>query len=161
MRNTRREGTWAGLVSLIIAAALVFSGCTSMKSQKKTSDSAAANPGSKSASDTYYDFGDILIPKEMKVQKKKSFISRTADGTSGVLVLKGKVEVNSLITFFENNMAKDNWKAVSMFKSPRTVLLFNKDTRWSIIRIEDGTFDTITDIYVVPTVKEAESDLFK
>jgi hypothetical protein len=103
----------------------------------------------------YYDFGDILIPRELKVVKDSSFVFRTPGLSAGVLALKGNVEVNSLITFFETNMAKDNWTPVSSFKSPRSMLLFQKENRWCVINITDESFSTYVEIWVAPTIASA------
>ncbi|OQY58064.1 MAG: hypothetical protein B6245_13765 [Desulfobacteraceae bacterium 4572_88] len=104
----------------------------------------------------YYDFEDVLIPNELKVDRKSSFIYRTAGFTGGVLSLKGRVEVNSLIEFFDNNMLRDNWKPVSSFKSPRTIMLFHKDNRWCVISISEGDFSTRAEIWVAPTITKTE-----
>lgn len=97
----------------------------------------------------------------MKVDEKSTFVYRTPAFTSGVLSVKGRVEINSLITFFENNMEKDNWKLISTFKSPRTMMLFQKENRWCVIHIYDKEFSTYSEIWVAPTVGETESGLFK
>jgi len=100
----------------------------------------------------YYDFGDVLIPKELKIVQSKSFIYRTGGNASGVMVLKGRVELTSLINFFANNMAKDSWKLISTFKSPRTLMLFQKDNRWCVIYISEGkfSFPSNVEIWVAP-----------
>jgi hypothetical protein len=97
----------------------------------------------------------------MKVDRDTSFIYRTPGFSAGVLALKGRVEMNSLIAFFENNMAKDNWRAVSSFKSPRTVMLFHKDNRWCVISITEREFNTYAEVWVAPTITEVETDILK
>jgi hypothetical protein len=67
-----------------------------------------------------------------------------------VLSVKGKIEVNSLISYFVNSMAKDGWTMITSFKSPRTVLLFHKETRWCVINIAERDFNTYADIAVMP-----------
>ena len=81
--------------------------------------------------------------------------------TSGVLTLEGRVEVNSLIAFFEVNMAKDNWQEVVKFKSLRNLLLFKKENRWCIIKIEEKEWKSYVEIWVAPTMGEMESGLVK
>jgi hypothetical protein len=109
----------------------------------------------------YYDFGDVLVPLELKVDKKKSFVYHAPGFTAGVLGLTGSVDVTSLIRFFENNMAKDNWKLVSSFKSPRTILFFNKVNRICIINITEGSFKSEVEIWVAPTVEGEDVTLLK
>ncbi|RTZ97816.1 MAG: hypothetical protein DSY90_06290 [Deltaproteobacteria bacterium] len=99
----------------------------------------------------YYDFGDVLVPKELKIVKKDSFVYLTSGLTVGVLSFKGRVERGSLIAFFENNMAKDGWSQVSAFKSPQTMLLFQKKDRWCVIDILEKMLSTKVKIWVSPT----------
>ena len=145
---------------LIFAMVILVAGCSSLSKK----DSAATAPAAKSSSGVpalYYDFGDVLIPKELKVDKKSSFIYQTEGFSAGVLVLKGRIETSSLISFFERNMAKDNWQIISLFKSERTMLLFQKAHRWCVMNITDETFSTYVEIWVAPTLKDAQSGLLK
>lgn len=98
----------------------------------------------------YYEFSDVLVPNDMRVDKNATFITRTPNFAAGVLSVKGKIEISSLITYFSNNMAKDGWALITSFKSPRTVLLFHKDTRWCVINIAERDFNTYADIAVIP-----------
>jgi len=78
-----------------------------------------------------------------------------------VLVFKADVDRNSLIQFFENNMTKDNWQYVSSFQSPRTLLLFKKETRWCVINITDNKWQTWVEIWVAPFSDSSGSGLLK
>lgn len=100
--------------------------------------------------DFYYDFDDILVPKEMELQSADSFILETPEAKHGVMVFSGKVEVLSLTNFFINNMMKDNWVLLSAFKSKRTILLFEKPSRYCVINITDDKFKTFLEIWVSP-----------
>ena len=80
---------------------------------------------------------------------------------TGVITLTGRVEIDSLVTFFENNMAKDNWRNISSFKSPRTIILFQKENRFCVINIIDGELEARVNIWVSPTIGESESGLLK
>lgn len=144
---------------LAILVIFLFSGCAPFKSK---SDGAPTPAKMKNKNEPlYYDFGDVLVPRQLKVDKKSSFVFRTPGLSAGVLSLKGRVDVGSLIAFFENNMAGDNWVAVSSFKSPRTIMLFKKDNRWCVINITDKDFYTYVEIWVSPTLIESGSDLLK
>jgi hypothetical protein len=137
---------------LIFMITVVFSigGCSSL-SKKDNKATAPASKTSTAVAARYYDFGDVLVPKELKVDKKSSFIYQTGEFSAGVLVLKGRVETSSLISFFESNMAKDNWNIISSFKSERTMLLFQKTHRWCVINITDEAINTYVEIWVAPT----------
>ena len=141
------------LVLMILLAA-----CSS--TPKKTDGSDALEKDEKNAP-LYYDFGDVLVPRELKLNAKASFVYQTAGFTAGVLIFESKVERVSLIEFFDNNMVKDNWQAVSAFKSPRTLLLFQKENRWCVINITDNSWDTMVEIWVAPFSGISESGLLK
>jgi len=145
---------------ILVAAILVFTtmGCANMKANT-ASDSSSGTVGAETGPvPQYYDFGDILVPAELKLEKKDSFVFRTPGLAAGVLVLKGNVEVASLITFFDSNMAKDNWQPVTSFKSQRTIMMFRKDNRWCVINITDKDFSTAVEIWVAPTMGSEMSD---
>ncbi len=150
-----------GYLAMIVMLMVFFSGCSTI-SQKR--ENPTAQPGfeqKKEESPLYYDFGDVPVPPELKLVTKSSFVYSTAGFSAGVLVLKGAVELGSLIVFFENNMAKDNWQVVSTFKSPRTLLLFQKENRWCVINITDEKYSTYVEIWVAPTTNPADSGLLK
>ena len=150
------------LVMLMLIATIVFSvgGCSSLSKK----DDKATAPESKTSSGVpaqYYDFGDVLVPKELKVDKNSSFIYQTSGFSAGVLVLKGRIETSSLISFFQTNMAKDNWNIISLFKSGRTMLLFQKANRWCVMNITDEAFNTYVEIWVAPTIEGSQTGLLK
>jgi hypothetical protein len=132
--------------SMVVSMILLIS-CSSAP---KTTDGSDARAKDEQNAPLYYDFGDVLVPRELNLDAKSSFVYHTSGFTAGVLVFEAKVERTSLIEFFDNNMAKDNWQAVSAFKSPRTLLLFKKENRWCVINITDGGWDTMVEIWVAP-----------
>ncbi len=138
------------LVFILIMAALMFliGGCAHFgsKDEEKTfSDEKGFAPP------IYYDFGDVRLPDELKVDNKASFVYRTPGFSAGVLVLEGRVEIYSLIAFFEKSMVNENWKFISSFKSPRTIMLFQKENRWCVINITEKQINTLVEIWVAPT----------
>jgi hypothetical protein len=146
------------VLALIIGVVISVGGCSSLDKKDET----ATSPSAKSSTAVpalYYDFGDVLVPKELKVDKKSSFVYQTENFTAGLLVLKGRIDGSSLISFFERNMAKDNWQMISSFKSDRTMLLFQKAQRWCVMNIKDETFNTYVDIWVAPTAKDTHTGL--
>ncbi|MDI6686972.1 MAG: hypothetical protein QME06_02005 [Desulfobacterales bacterium] len=140
---------------------LIISGCAGGKSKKSSSELQAATPKDEGPSPLYYDFGDVLIPNELSVNKRESFVYKTPGFSAGVLALSGRVAASTLIAFFENNMQKDNWRTISSFKSPRTVMLFQKESRWCIINMSEKDFKTYVEVWVAPTINEAEAGLLK
>lgn len=150
------------LACLLVLGGLVtlLGGCSRLRGNTVESEDVVMEEKSE-PSPIYYDFGDVLIPLELEVDKDSSFIYHAPGFTAGVLALSGRVEASSLIRFFENNMAKDNWKLVSSFKSPRTIMFFNKANRSCIINITERRFDSEVEIWVAPTMNGGETTLFK
>ena len=148
------------LLVLFLTAMLGVSGCSVLKSKKGSSPTAttvAAQPAQ--AQTVYLDFGDVLLPKDLKVDNDDSFVFTTAGLTAGVLSLKGRVESNSLIAFFENRMPEDGWQMVSAIKAAHSMLLFKKQARWCVIGIEEGNMSTHAQIWVAPTLAPEPSVL--
>ena len=140
---------------------LIISGCAGLKSKKSGPKAQVTTPKVKGPSPLYYDFGDVLIPNELKVNKKASFVYTSSGFSAGVLTLSGRVEISSLIAFFESNMQKDNWRIISSFKSPRTIMLFQKESRWCVINITEKYCKTHVEVWVAPTISEVEAGLLK
>lgn len=150
-------------IGMIAAFVFVFSGCSVLKTKKSSPAPQIAVKKDNKAAPLYYDFGDVLIPRKLKVDKKSSYIVRSPGFLTGMLSLKGSVERNSLIAFFQNNMAKDNWREISLFRSPRTrtFMLFQKENRWCVISISEKALNTYVEIGVAPVVNELTSGLLK
>jgi hypothetical protein len=144
------------------AIALFMTSCATTDSNTSTGGtSQAAIQRDQGSSGVYREFGDVLIPSEMDNVSDASFVYSTSGLVVGVVTLKGRVDTDSLISFFQNNMVKDNWKMVSIFKSPKTIILFRKETRWSVIHITEETFYTYAEIWVAPTAGNADPGLLK
>ncbi len=141
------------LIAAAVAGFMLVTGCSGARTRGE--EPAESSVRERQNQPLYYDFGDILIPRELNVVKDSSFVFRTPGLSAGVLSMKGNVEVTSLITFFEANMAKDNWTPVSSFKSPRSMMLFQKENRWCVINITDQSFSTYVEIWVAPTIGSA------
>ncbi|MBU1713639.1 MAG: hypothetical protein KKD47_11140 [Proteobacteria bacterium] len=160
MNGTKRINNVIAYVCMF-AVILLFTGCSTLQTSEKDSLSTPSFLREKKDMPVYYDFGDVLIPKDLKIDKDSSFIYSAPGFSAGVLALSGRLDVSSLCTFFEENMSKDNWKLVVSFKSPRTVMLFQKENRWCVINITDGKIYTDVEIWVAPTVAEGARGLLK
>jgi uncharacterized protein YceK len=143
------------LLVLILTVILAGSGCSVLKSKKGPGASTPGVAAQPSQSQTVYmDFGDVLLPTDLKVDNDDSFVFSAAGLTAGVLSLKGRVEVESLIAFFENRMPEDGWQMISEIKAGRSMLLFRKQARWCVISIEEGQMSTHVQIWVAPTLTQ-------
>jgi hypothetical protein len=135
-------------------------GCGSvLQEQKKESSSTSTAPeppplGKKldRPEGRYYDFEDIQIPAELKMDTKNSKVFQSPNLVAGILVLDGYVEVKSLVNFFKDSMARDNWQLKGNFKlPPKTVLLFEKKNKRAVLFIEESVFNTHLEVWLIPT----------
>jgi hypothetical protein len=134
-----------GLALLLIASCSMF-------------DKAPAKPetASKRLPDVR-EFDDVLIPREMDVDKDGSAIYRREGMSAGLLRLSGRVELHSLMRYFQNNMANEGWRLLTQFRSPHSLMLFQKGNRMAVIAIEDSDFQTFADVWVVPLNESIDS----
>jgi len=147
---------------MIVIAALIFfiSGCLGGKFSKKYEEEQPSDvaPKSRKVTAVYYDFEDILVPKELSIVKNRTVVISTPGFTSGILTLKGRIERRSLFNFFNNNMQKDNWNILSQIKSPGTaIMVFQKASRTAVIAIRDEQIYTYVEVGVAPKVTGDES----
>lgn len=103
------------------------------------------------------EFDDVMIPREMDIDKDGSAIYRREGLSAGLLRLSGRIEVNSLLRYFQTNMANEGWRLVTQFRSPHSLMLFQKGNRMAVIAIEDGDFQTFADVWVVPLNESIDS----
>jgi hypothetical protein len=150
---------WGAFILFFVLT--ISAGCARLRGNTADLQETEARQEEAEPGPLYYDFGDVLVPLELKVDKNKSFVYHAPGFTAGVLALSGHVDVNSLIRFFENNMAKDNWRLVSSFKSPRTVMFFSKANRLCIVSITEKHFKSEVEIWVAPTTEDEEATLLK
>lgn len=144
--------------SLIFILALVVlmavAGCSSLQKDKQTSPAPVAKQQEPMGS--YHEFEDVLIPKEMDLDPKRSFVFETPQFKTGILVYEGRVEAVSLANFVEKNMVQDNWRMRSKIKYNRTIMVFEKPDRDCIINIEDETFKTVLEVMMAPRMETAQ-----
>jgi hypothetical protein len=160
------ETTRVKFLSMCVIAAAMFllMGCSALKSKKASPRTPTRPTGTVAvprSNNVYLDFGDVLLPKQLKTDRKNSFVFSTSGFTAGVLSLKGRVEVNSLMTFFENKMPVDGWQMISAIKASRSMLLFRKQERWCVISIIEGRMSSSVEIWVAPTLSRAQDSLIK
>ena len=154
----KQGGVLLTLICFSAAALFISTGC-SVLPRGKEGQAAKGAGKKKEQTPLYYEFEDVLIPRELKVDRDESFIYQASGISAGLLTLKARIELDSLITFFEKNMRKDNWRLIGSFKSGRTMLLFQKDNRWCVINITESGFDynTRVEIWVAPSMRQSTS----
>lgn len=157
MRGHKNRIFAIGAAAILLAAIFMLGGCSVMQSRQGAPS--PSQPAEDKPKTIYYDFSDILLPSELKVNKTDTFVFHIPGLTAGVLSLKGRLEANSLIAFFENKMPLDGWQAVGSFKGTRSMLLFRKPARWCAINVTKTQFNTQVEIWVAPTVVDDELGL--
>ncbi len=135
-------------------------GCIGTSVKKESAATQPESAGKPSGTNQYYDFPDVLIPGELKAKPKLSSIYRTPGFSAGLLVFEGRFDGSSLATFFENNMAKDNWRSKAALKFNPMILIYEKENRVCVIRIEEYTFITHVEVWMAPASKESVSTIF-
>ncbi|ACN15854.1 putative lipoprotein [Desulforapulum autotrophicum HRM2] len=151
------------LFALLVSVAVT--GCSNLNLGGNKNASNTTPTMTRETTAVYYDFKDVLIPKELKVLDGSTVVVSTPGYTSGIISLKGRIESRSLFNFFSNNMIKDNWNMISNIKSPAsTIMIFQKESRWAVITIREKDFNTYVEVGVAPTIgkveKAPESNLF-
>ena len=142
-----KRGSLVCLVSLL----LLGLGCATLQKSENTSRETEGKKSEiKGPAPVYYDFADILIPAELSLDKKNSFVYSTPSFSAGVLVFEGYVQGESLVNFFTTNMPKDGWTLKSSFRYRRVILNFEKDQRSCLISVAEYPLKTGVEIWVAP-----------
>ncbi len=132
---------------------LVGGGCATLKDSQSSSEGTSEEKKEvKGPVPLYYDFADILIPSELSLDKKNSFVYSTPSFAAGVLAFEGYVQGDSLVNFFTANMAKDGWSLKSSFRYRRVILNFEKGERSCLVSVAEFPLKTRVEIWVAPQV---------
>ncbi len=99
----------------------------------------------------FYDFEDIPIPLELSIVQDDSYVLQSANQKGGLLTLRGRVDINSVINFFQSAMVRENWKQRGGFRYRRSVLIFEKSDKTCMINIYEKLYYTYVEVYVVPS----------
>jgi hypothetical protein len=95
---------------------------------------------------SYGDFDEILIPTELKLDRKNFFVYGTTRFEVGFLIFKGRIEPSSLAGFFQNNRRRNGWKFLSTLKYGEYRLTFLKKDRVGVVNITEKAFPTLAEI---------------
>jgi hypothetical protein len=142
------------VLALILAMTLALAsagGCSLFKSDSDGAATASGDRPRQGALGRYYDFDDIQVPVQLKLDKDQSTIFRVGAFKAGVLVFSDNVELESLINFFIESMAKDNWTLKGSFKYPKAAMFFAKPGKTCVIQITESWFKTTAELWVAPT----------
>lgn len=149
---------------LLLTFIFVFTACSTFNKQApqniendqyNSTEAELLKESEKEATTIYYDFDDILVPKDMKLIADDSLLFETPSVKAGVLLFEGRVEPMSLFNFFINNMPKDNWELRSYFKYGRYIMVYEKPDRDCVISLNERSLTTQLQIWVTPRTKNS------
>ena len=128
------------IFSLIFLLGLTWTGCSSTGKEKRDEPGKPEGQESMRPSESdfagYYNFDDVLVPRELNYQQNKSFIYETPKFKAGLMQFtKWRLNVDSLIEFFNYHMEKDGWNIVNTYRGRESFLTFSKPDKTCTVRI--------------------------
>ncbi len=143
---------------ILLVLILFVAGCANMRG--KSENDAAFQPldlppESEAVTHIYYDFDDIPIPREMKINPKDSILFESQNIRSGMLNFTGRVDSDSLFNYFQISMANEGWRLLNSIKYSTYMLAFDKPDRLCIIRIVPRQFTSELQIWISPKLTTA------
>lgn len=130
----------------IILLSSTWIGCSTTVKERQPGQPAGSTGGGKAegAEIGKYYFDDVVVPSELNYKPNRSFIYETPGFKAGILVFsKWRLEVDSLIEFFNYHMQKDNWKQVNTFRGRESMLNFSKPDKTCAIKIIEKWYGTV------------------
>ncbi|MCF6289413.1 MAG: hypothetical protein L3J03_00190 [Desulfobacterales bacterium] len=151
MRVLPKSGKTGGRIwLLILGMALFLAGCAEMNFSGQ-GDETLAPPAPAPAPYAAVDFQDIQVPAELTWDRENSMSIKTESFAGGTLKFDGRVEVNSLVDFFVNSMANNQWKLVGSVKYENILLAFTKPYKTCTISIFENKYSGKTSVYIYVT----------
>lgn len=124
---------------------MLLSGCADMSMN-------ISNPfdTTSDVNDVYYDqFPDIAIPSDMSIDRTRSLVSTSQDGTKiGLLTVQGRVERSSLSNALMQHMLRQGWTLRGSLTGSKTMHIYEKDQRYAVIYLYDQLTKTAMEIWV-------------
>ena len=100
------------------------------------------------------------LPDESSYVKEKTVIFGEGERFSGSLFLLHKQNIDEIVQFYRTNMRNDGWDEIAIFRSNFILINFNKDDRFSTIKINPRIFNTSSSEVTVGPKTSAEDDSF-
>lgn len=140
------------MLSLILGLALTTAACATRSPETADPGSLQDNAQLQSQDyeqvNFYYEFKDVLIPKELCPVDDSKYVFDDDRFLAGFRVFKGRVVADDLVQFFSNNMTKDGWAKKFSLKAEKSVLVFQKPDKSCTIFIENG-FNTKVTVFAI------------
>ncbi len=146
----RRRHSWGKLLVLVLATTLAMA-CTTRQSQ--STDPGGGDPAAieqtYEQTNFYYEFEDILIPREIDPVDDEKYVFDDGRFLAGFRIFKGRVVADDLFLFFLNNMQRDGWTKIVSIKSDVSTLVFSKPQKSCTIKIEDSWPESQVTVFAV------------
>lgn len=94
------------------------------------------------------EFPDIVVPRGMSVVQSKSMVVNTSSFVGGVLTLRGRIKVESLIEFFKNQLEARGWELAGSIHYKNTLLAFQRPNGSCIVYISEPGMGITTEIQI-------------
>ena len=133
------------ITCLLLLGALLLPGCADLN---------ISNPFEQSTTsgyEVYFDqFSDVPSPRDMSVDSQRSLISVAQDGTkTGLLTVEGRVDKPSLANAMLLNMNRQGWNLRGATIGDKTMHLYEKDSRYTVLYFYDQTTTAAMEIWVL------------
>ena len=129
------------LCSLVLAILVAAPGCSTITSLFETD---------KPVESTQSHLQDVKVPGELKIDRDNSFVFEAQGFKAGTLFFTGYVDADSVMEFFKTTMPTDGWRLKSIFRHPRSMLLFDKPDKSCVVVIYEKTILTHVEVWVAP-----------
>jgi len=96
------------------------------------------------------EFDDVLVPRDMDIDREASAIYRRDGASIGILRMSGRIDLSSLMRYFQNNLGNEGWRQLSVMRAPQSLMVFQKANRMAVIALSEDSLTTYADIWVVP-----------
>jgi len=135
---------------LLLGLIAVMAGCANMRNMFSSSSTASEEPvATPPPSDVYFDlFGDIPIPRDMEVDRKRTLVSTAQNGLNiGLLTVSGRVELRSLNEATVHNMMRHGWSLRAATTGVKTMQIYEKGFQYAVIYTYEEWFSTVMEIW--------------
>lgn len=94
------------------------------------------------------DFKEVLIPDGLTLDRTETMYIKSESFNGGILNYQGRLEVNSLVEYFENSMPQKGWTLSGSVKSANSLLIFTKPEKTCMISITESKLSVNTEVYI-------------
>ncbi len=144
---------WSAVWAAILGAALMVAGCTTTVKGVGGVNSTA---GQSAVGQSIYIFPDLPVPVELEQDMDRTMLIKTPQFQGGIVVLRGRVTVKSLLKYFSQKLTENGWQLVGSMTAKRSLLAFSKGNEGHcLVQIYEtsGGFNTEVQIWLVEPMR--------